>query len=181
MKNLLVFATLLEAEPSIVALNAQVISPNIYAYEKGYLVITGMGMVAAERAVIDTLATFSIETIWNFGVAGKLSAGKVGEVYSVQKIGRFPGKEEIHLPEEGVSLISSETPIHDQALSKRLSEKWQLVDMEGYGIAQAAAMYNKPLFMRKFVSDFASEGGAELIKKNIASLAKQISAMVETL
>ncbi len=78
----------------------------------------------------------------------------------------------------GGRLISSDFPIHDAQHREYLSKTWDLVDMEGYGIAYAACYLGKKCRMWKIVSDFASPGGRELIRKNKARLSERIAEKI---
>jgi nucleoside phosphorylase len=77
--------------------------------------------------------------------------------------------------QEGDKLISSDFPIHDETLRKNLGTEWDLVDMEGYGVAFAAHALGKKCRIWKIISDFALTGGRSLIRKNKTLLSEKIA------
>ncbi len=195
-KNLLiVFAMPAEAQSSIEKLQCTDIVPNrIYRFKQGWIVISGMGCLAASSAV----SSFGrdIDEIWNFGAAGSLNPnlalGHVAEISVIIKNPILPDQIDIHSSnlharlfpsiktnQKGLALISSDYPIHHPELNQRLCQHADLVDMEGYGIAFAAQQLNLPLRMWKNVSDFANPQGPRLIEDRLKEISQALATSLE--
>ncbi|MDR3624948.1 MAG: hypothetical protein P4L16_07410 [Chlamydiales bacterium] len=188
---LITFATIQEASPSIDVLKAFYSKENeCYLFEKGRIVITGIGSIAASARTMHHLT--ECKEVWNFGLAGALKKNyEIGSLLSIQSASKwlhFPEELDSHsktfsqqahpslnIKEQGAHLISSDYPIHNPQIKENLALTYDLVDMEGYGIAYAASLANKPCSLWKIVSDFASTDGQKLIKQHINSLAINIS------
>lgn len=200
MALLLIFAQLEEAKFALEYLEAKPIHHNFYSFAYGYIAISGLGMVAA----ILTLAKYieGIDHIWNIGFAGSLTdsypIGSLHRIGQVNKYNYLPLTldahshklsqqlyPEISFPNGGVSLITTDFPIHDAMLRRQLSTKADLVDMEGYGVAAGAFAFQKPCTLWKIVSDFASPSGRSLIIKHMNTLsellAKEISHQLDAM
>ncbi len=181
---LLVFATLIEANGTIQALEAVEIAPSVYKWSKGVLVIAGIGCIAAATAVI--LHSKEAHQVINIGIAGALNPHLIlGKTYQVSKVSKhtllpsdtLPTTLELvqgvfpfhHLSdrEDGVHLISSDYPIYDST-SRQLLSSYDLVDMEGYGVSSACRLLNKPCTLFKKVSDFSRKNDSLLIKKHLS-------------
>src|SRR5262249_54757 len=136
--------------------------------------------------------------VWNFGFAGSLRGEQpIGEILSIEKVGKYIPLEDSLDPVSraciaftiphfsvagtGGKLISSHFPIHDVLHRQRLGLQWDLVDMEGYGIAFAAHALGKKCRMWKIISDFASPGGRELILSHEAQLSEKIADQIATM
>lgn len=190
--RLILFATLGEALPTIELLRAQSEEKRLYNYAGGRIVITGYGALAALSATLKE-GVFADE-IWNVGLAGtlveNLPLGSIHQVSCVTKATLLVPHDPIasechatHLPElslvaEGVKLVTVDIPIHDEELRARLAKKGMLVDMEGYGVAYAARLLNKPVTLWKGVSDFASPGGRALIAQTKERLATHLAEII---
>ena len=205
-KILLVFAQVGEAKATIHHLNATAIDgemahiwseghiPCCYRFERGWIVISNVGLHAAQMTVAKY--AHNCDEVWNLGLAGSLR-GKlpIGEILSIDTVGKYipladdaldPRSKEClsftlpHFVLEGAGgkLISSDFPIHDAAHRNHLGAQWDLVDMEGYGIAYACRALGKKCRMWKIISDFASPGGRELIRKHKEALSEKIAATI---
>lgn len=164
---------------------------SLYRFEEGWITICGVGVHAAQMAVAK-YGHLSQE-VWNAGFAGSLRGLlPIGDLMPISTIGKYipldiseldsHSQENIafNLPHFSLSegegkLISSDFPIHNAFHRERLGKQWDLVDMEGYGIAYAARDLRKKCRMWKIVSDFASPGGLELIRKHGAELSEKIA------
>ncbi len=206
-KILILFAQHAEAEGTIRRLRAEAVAgqfaevwsegriPSLYQFSKGEIAISSVGLHAAQMTAAHR--GMSCDEIWNLGLAGALTERhSIGTLLPIGTVGKFvPIEEERldkgsleclssilpHLSIDGSSgrLVSSDFPIHDADHRKRLGENWDLVDMEGYGIAFAAAHLNKKCRMWKIVSDFASPGGREMIRKHKVQLSESIADTIE--
>lgn len=149
-----------------------------------------------------------VDEIWNLGLCGALRSGiSIGSTIEIMKVGKYIPFQtqdplsltfiqkiypEFHLSPispprsaeksvlngSGGKLITSDFPIHDLDQRKYLAEKWEVVDMEGYGIAFAAHYLGKKCRMWKIVSDFASPGGRELIQKHKKKLSEILAGII---
>ena len=184
---LLVFAYYLEAVDTIKRVNAQKIAPNLYTFPGGKILLTGLGIHAAQAAI----SKYSVEhdEIWNFGFAGALQEFPLFELVSIGQITKYvpvtldehsQTQMEEHLVPQNLegdyNLLTSDFPIHDE---KFRHKNCHLVDMEGYGIAYAANYLGKKCRMWKIVSDFARPGGPQLIRENLSELSKLLADKVE--
>jgi len=166
-----------------------------YLFSQGRIVLTGMGTHAAQMAV----ATHAMhgDLFWNLGFAATLNENQplttLVPIQTVDKHCMLPavGLDPLShhclsttLPSfaletaAGARLISSDYPIHNATLRQQLALKWDLVDMEGYGIAFAAQALAKKCQLWKIVSDFASPGGRELIRKNKPLFSEKLANFV---
>jgi adenosylhomocysteine nucleosidase len=188
--KLLLFATLSEAIGSIQRLGAREKTPSTFTYDGGLIVITGMGSMAALSAVLREGQ--EVDEIYNLGIAGALNpALTIGSFELIETVGKFtslnydldPRSTELMeetlprfpLKTRGLRLLTSDFPIYHSPTTHNLREKWDLVDMEGYGVAYGAALLKKKCILGKIVSDFASENGRELIFKNTSKLSEMLA------
>jgi nucleoside phosphorylase len=194
MKRLITFATLREATPSLQLLEASLSSEkNLYLFSDGYVLITGIGLMAA--ATQTALHLPLADEVWNFGIAGALRddlpIGTICTVQSVSKFLFFPEDIDTHtknmgalafptyaLASAGTSLISSDFPIYHPMIRSQLALNHHIVDMEGYGIAFSAKQAQKPFRLWKIISDFASQEGPQLIQQHIDRLAIQSAELI---
>lgn len=211
MKKLIVFAQLLEAKNLIERLSAQVVSgeilevwsegsiPNCYQFEKGLIVISNVGLHGAQMAV--SKYGHGMDEVWNIGFAGSLNDQlPIGDILEIDKVGKYLPEEALDPISQdcffstvppllingkkesgGGRLLSSDFPIHSASKRDNLKKDWDLVDMEGYGIAFACHYLKKKCRIWKIVSDFASEGGREMIRKNRNALSIKIAGFIEEL
>ena len=200
---LIVFAQAGEARGTLERLNAQAVEgemanvwgegvvPCCYRFERGWIVISSVGLYAAQMAV----AKYGLhcDAVWNLGLAGALrGSDPIGSLVTIESVGKYIPLEREHLDSRteeclsftipnlsleasGVKLISSDFAIHEVSHRERLATQWDLVDMEGYGIAYACGALGKKCRMWKIVSDFASPGGRELIRKHKAELSERLA------
>ena len=188
-RKLILFADREEATATLNTLNTEYISKNCYAYEEGLIVISSMGVHFAQHAVSSYAK--EVDEVWNFGLAGALNdAFEIGALLEVKYVGKYipsgpldPDSTAIvektapHIALEAgeVRLVTSDFPIHDDKHRASLAKAWDVVDMEGYGIAFAALQLGKKCRMWKIVSDFASPGGRNLIHTHKRELSEKIA------
>lgn len=191
---LITFATYREAVHTIKMLEAiKSDDPNLFTFAEGYLLVTGMGMLAAASQTAQHLPF--VQEIWNLGIAGALhdttGIGTICEIQNVSKFLYFPDDIDSHshqfssslfsplsLSSHGSCLVSTDFPIHNLGLRTRLASSYHLVDMEGYGIAFTASRAKIKCRMWKLISDFASSDGQKLIAQHIDRLSEQFSTLV---
>lgn len=180
MNKLIVFAQHAEAAATLRTLNAKAVPgeirfiksegelPCCYTFDQGVIALSSIGIHAA----IMTVAKYGneVDEIWNLGMAGALHDHlPIGKKLVIETVGKYT--PDSYIPPitfgNGVGrLVSSDFPVHDSNFRTLLSQNWDVVDMEGYGVAYAAHYLGKKCRMWKIVSDFASPGGRELIQKN---------------
>lgn len=202
--KLILFAQTSEAQATIDKLKAQPVPksvkeiwsegrvPTVYRFEGGTLVITDIGLHSAAAAL--ALHAREHTEVWNVGFAGVLHDHlPIMELVRISRVDKYwphsdidiDSKKLVHhtlcpvkLFDEGYSLISSDTPIHEIAVRDKLSQVgYDLVDMEGYAIAHLAKHLKIPCYMYKIVSDYARAGGVSLIRKYANELSEKISQL----
>lgn len=180
MTLLLHFATQREARATVDLLKAQrdAVDPVLYHFDGGELLISGIGMIASTAAVSRHARRGG--TVWNLGIAGSFDDSlKLGQEVRVRSVSRFlsPAIDldaysrnffidtfpPLQLQDEGYRLLSVDYPMHTRPLEICA----QLVDMEGYGVIQAAQAGGCDVHSIKIVSDFTRPDGAALIRKHI--------------
>lgn len=205
-KLLIVFATQKEASATIDLLEAipvighqRTIWPeeeatSLYSFEKGWIALSSIGIANAQMTIAQH--AHLVDEVWNLGLAGGLQEKHcVGDLLSIHNVGKYIPLEidrtsflmgetanpwlSLHSPLKEASLLSSDFPIHDARLRSSLQKKWDLVDMEGYGVAFAAHYFEKKCRMWKVISDFARIGGRDLIKQHIVELSYLLANKVK--
>lgn len=158
------------------------------------VLLTGMGKVNAAGAVASTLGhgpTPSV--IVNIGTAGALRPG-LGGMHAVRSIiqhdldtgfllsltGVVYGAPITLAPDAtdngGVVLASGDAFIANAAARDMLAKRADIVDMEGYAIAAAAADAGVLVTMVKHVSDEADEHAARSWRESVAVSARELAA-----
>lgn len=179
--KLFITATINEAQAVIKKFNAKASSENVYSFNQGVIVISGMGSLSSLKAVLEHGKNAT--EIYNLGLAGSLNGnlelGQIVEVACVDKYIPFDDpiakKAFPTLGGQGLKLVTSDFPLHDAAIRKKWAEAWDLVDMEGYGVAFGAKELGKKYRLIKIISDFASENGRTLINQNIEKNAELLA------
>ncbi len=188
--KLIVFATLIEAKSSLLKLKAKSVEDNLYRFDEGLVVLSGVGALAACSALFRYGGECS--EIINLGAAGALNPAL--ELHSIQTISSV--KKHLSFPENidsgsrafamsaspliplenssGRRLLSSDFPLFTTERTQEMAE-CDLVDMEGYGLAFAARLLKKRLTMIKVVSDFARAGDRALLHRELERLSEILS------
>ncbi|WP_232676913.1 nucleosidase [Nocardioides sp. R-C-SC26] len=136
------------------------------------VVITGIGKTTAAIAVTRALAAHpdpSGVRVLNIGTAGALRDGVAGlhlpgvvlnhdvNAEAIRSLGYDP-RERLDVDgDPTVTLASGDVFVADPLVRERLAETAQLVDMEGYAVALAAASFGARVTLVKHVSDNADE------------------------
>ncbi|MDF2549067.1 MAG: nucleoside phosphorylase [Chlamydiales bacterium] len=198
MKKLLIaFASSWEAERSLQLFGCALEEgKELYSIPSGHIVITGYGCLQASSQV--SRYAHLADEIWNLGIAGAFHASL--EEMQIQAISHcslnlsFPAALDAHsialsqkvfpaisLSQEGARLVSSHYPVYEPSTRLALSLSADLVDMEGYGVASAAALLKKPCRLWKLVSDQASPEDWLKIFQNKRHLSLKIAQHLEHL
>jgi nucleoside phosphorylase len=136
------------------------------------VVVTGIGKVAAAAATTEALLArrdASALTVVNIGTVGALHDGLSG-VYlpsivinhdingdAIRALG-FDPRDVLHIEGgDGSMLASGDVFVVDPDVRRRLAERAQLVDMEGYAVAYACQRLGVPVRLVKHVSDSADD------------------------
>ncbi len=186
MNILLLFATLLEAKPTIEHFKKTglLVQKSPFHFKKNNLTIaiSGIGPYSAYNCTIAHIIAHDI--IIQGGLAGSfdldLPIGSCREVQSVSFLPLFQNQNcpeallfpKITLQNDGVELFTSPCPVYEQKRSSGL------VDMEGYAIAQAGSAHSKPVHLLKIVSDHPSQNSSRLIRERMQDLSLQLSSNI---
>lgn len=191
----LIFATKIEADPFLSAFQTALLEKDpipIYQIDSMpwlYVAISGMGKVAAAAACQLLIRELESVEIINAGAAGALVSGKrytPGSLFCVtstvegdhELLGKNPqplisdGRTDLDLPP--ARLVTCDIPVFDSQRRKALSEKGDLVDMEGAAIARVAAMFKIPWIMIKGVSDAAGPTDRDILLGNLKMVSRKI-------
>lgn len=179
-------APLLEKHP--VRKKEKLAAGTIYRTDSITLLRTGMGKQNARRTITSYFENYHPESVLNIGTAGRLNEKlEIGRVYAICRLHCEYSDEVIslHIDEHFARMPQAVLLTADKAvLSERrrtmLHEKYaaDLVDMEAYVIAEAAARHNIPFSSIKIVSDAANAGTAIEFMKNYRSYAEKLAAVV---
>jgi adenosylhomocysteine nucleosidase len=149
------------------------------------LLVCGPGKVNAALGVSRLLAGARPSEVINLGTAGALRDG----LHGTQVIGRvtqhdFDEKAIFALTGrdfggplglgDGPTLTTGDRFVADSAVRTRLAEHADLVDMEGYAVACAAAAMGVPVRLVKQVSDDGDETAARGWRESVEACAEQL-------
>jgi adenosylhomocysteine nucleosidase len=151
------------------------------------VLITGVGKVRAASALSAVLARQRPSRLINLGTAGSLREGLsgthvIGRVeqhdFDDATIHALTGEHygaPIALGIEGPVLGSGDSFIDSAPARESLRARGvDLVDMEGYAVALAAAQFGLPVTLVKTVSDGAGEGAGSTWQEAVASCAERL-------
>lgn len=160
------------------------------------VLVTGIGKTAAAVSVTRALAQapdLSDLVLVNIGTAGALRAGLSGlhepvavlnhdlSADALRALGYDP-RERLELREgDGPVLATGDLFVADPVVRDRLALRADLVDMEGYAVAYAAAEFGVPVRMLKHVSDNADEGAlawVDLVDASARILGEAVARLV---
>jgi len=159
------------------------------------VLLTGMGKVNAAVAVASVLAgAVRPASVVNLGTAGALKPGWSGthEVRTVLQhdldaavLHLLTGEDvgvEIDLSPDpaapGPVLATGDLFVSDEDARRRLAERADLVDMEGFAVAAAVRAAGLPVRLVKHVSDEAGEGAAKTWRESVDDCARVLAGWV---
>lgn len=132
--------------------------------------LIGAGKVSGATGTARALLEHRPSRVLNIGSAGALVAGyegvhRIGAVQehdfdhaALEALTGDPAPGPIVLdPHEPTTLVTGDVFVQDERVRSRLAERAHLVDMEGYAVARACAVFDVPLTMVKIVSDTAGD------------------------
>ena len=186
---LLVFATVGEAKSTLHAVSAKAIQPNLYKYDQGRILITGMGPLAACQAI--SAHASPDEEVWNLGMSGALNLQFPAEtIVDIGQVTTLPIHafqldehaeamyKQLHptitLNHQDVRLVTTPFPVRGPT-QERLGQDHDLVDMEGYVIAWAAQRLGIPCRLTKIVSDLAEDANPAAVQNQVARCSKLLA------
>jgi 4-hydroxybenzoate polyprenyltransferase len=191
----LLVATLNEAQPLLALLKAeqQLTQPfPVYGYPGGLVAIIGMGPKSAAKAADYVIRNGGASTIINFGICGALSesfkpGGLCRVITTLDGDALLQSRETSSLPllsHEAwqhfapVRLASVTEPVFGGEPRQQLAAHADIVDMEGYAVAQAARRHGIPCYLLKVVSDLADDSGRAHLMQNLARVSEVLTQEV---
>lgn len=154
------------------------------------VLVTGAGKVNAAVAVSSILAQYSPSSVINLGTAGALRDGIDGTQVITRVIQHDLDDDSlfmlsglhfgapIDLGGHGPILATGDVFVSDAGTRQRLAQHADLVDMEGYAVARAAAALDVPVTLVKQVSDQANEAAGRSWRETVDACAEQLGAWV---
>ncbi len=154
------------------------------------MLVTGAGKVNAAVAVATAINATRPRELINLGTAGGLKEHVQGthlvrsviehdiDDASIFAIADVHCSLPINLAREGMILATGDRFISDSADRELLAVVADIVDMEGYAIAKAAAIGGVALTMVKHVSDQADESAAHSWADSVTHCSHQLAAWV---
>ncbi|MGV9776652.1 nucleosidase [Streptosporangium sp. NPDC003464] len=153
------------------------------------VLLTGMGKVNAAVALATVLARGPHPShIVNLGTAGALRPGWTGTHVIGTVIqhdldtdllrtltGETYGAALTLNADGGPVLATGDAFIAEEAARERLAARADLVDMEGYALAAAAARAGVPIRVVKHVSDDAGDGAARSWRESVSDCARALA------
>ncbi|MDP9866972.1 MULTISPECIES: nucleosidase [Streptosporangium] len=153
------------------------------------VLLTGMGKVNAAVALATVLARRPHPShIVNLGTAGALRPGWTGTHVIGTVIqhdldtdllrtltGETYGAALTLNADGGPVLATGDAFIAEEAARERLAARADLVDMEGYALAAAAARADVPIRVVKHVSDDAGDGAARSWRESVSDCARVLA------
>lgn len=197
----LILATLDEARPLLALLKAEkrldqpfptYEYPPLETRAGGLVVISGMGPDNAAKATDYVILNRGARIIINPGICGALSESyKPGDLCrattaldgdAILQASQAPS---LPLPEMitwqhfiPARLASVTEPVFGGEPRQRLAAHADIVDMEGYAVAQAAQRQGVPCYLIKGVSDLADESGRDHLVQNLARVSEVLAEEV---
>lgn len=199
-----IFATMREAGPFLRGLGAEPEPNKDIRVFSGFLpgegekrvqvCISGMGPEAAALAAREFLCQYPVQALVNAGVCGALGDGDTfepGKLFTVSQATREPcgpeSGEAVYRLSPGpwadlpaARLVTVSTPVFEEDRRSRLAVLGELVDMEGAGVAEAAAGHGCPCWMLKGVTDTAGNNDRERLHQNLEQVSRQIARLLVT-
>lgn len=199
MSLLIAFSTINEAKPLLESTEHTQLDDTSFACHFGHILISGMGPMATLHSLYSFPHAF--DELWNLGISGRLNLNlPEKKLFEVSEVGRlspessqtsshgiyvfhklFPKFSLKENSEDGVKLLTTDYPLFNEAVQKKIQNDWDLVDMEGYAFASYAKKHRIPLRMWKGVSDDAKEKGEHSIVSALPKVAERLADQVFSL
>jgi adenosylhomocysteine nucleosidase len=157
------------------------------------VLLTGMGKVNAGVALATVLARGPLPAaVVNLGTAGALRPGLEG-THEIGEVIQHDLDSEVLRTLTGATvgapltldavrsrpvLATGDLFVAEESARRRLAERADLVDMEGYAVASAALAAGVPVRLVKHVSDEAGEGAARTWRESVDACAQALGLWV---
>jgi len=168
MTLLFAWATYAEAQAFLQKHNTQQIDDHTYECDLGKSIIIGMGPSEIGKRLLPHLDKNT--HLINVGLAGalkkELQKEQFCEICSVSH-----EKQTILCGSQGFKLMSVTNPLYK---AKNYQSQYDLVDMEGFFLAQFAMKHKVPYTLFKMVSDFCNDQSHEEIKSSLPKLSEAL-------
>lgn len=131
--------------------------------------LTGIGKVEAAAATARAIAEHRPTLVVNVGTAGALRPGVSGlfvpsvvvnhdlSAEAIRALGHEAVDEIEIVGGDGSTLATGDLFVTDPAVRDRIAARADLVDMEGFAVARACAVFDVPVRLVKVVSDTADD------------------------
>ena len=189
------FATVMEADPFIAALEASAEHVERSAVGTRYslstgaiaLGIVGMGKSAAADGTSEFVEQYRPSVVVNAGIAGALDDSlTLGAVYRVSTVADrdTPADPPLVWQEDGVldlpaaRLVTSAVPVFSAEIRAALRLLGEMVDMEGVAVGRVCAEHGVSIVGLKCISDFAGDGDRVALRANLARAAATLSEVL---
>ena len=156
------------------------------------VLITGMGKICATFALTRTLSSALPARVINLGTAGALKPGLAG-THVVRCVVQHDFDSEtllgltgqtvglpIELDTEGLVLASGDVFVSGGAEREKLEQIADLVDMEGYAVAETCRRFQVPVTLCKVVSDSACDSAAESWQQTVDACAGHLARWLQS-
>ena len=196
----LYFATSGEAQPSLEQLSAEKLSDEpcpLYRFASaqhrpgGVVIIGGVGKEKAASACEHLIEVRGATTVINVGICGALTDdAQPGEVFRVHEVHDgdailADGPDDAHTCDAGAwselparALASLTKPVFESDRRSKLALHSALVDMEGWGVAEACLRHGVRFCLLKGVTDRAGSTGKAEIRENLKWVSSRLAEVV---
>lgn len=186
----LLFATAEEARPLLDRGQAKQISAApfiVYRFnDHACVIISGMGMESARQACRELIERHAVCEVINAGVCGALVEGlDRGSVFAVSSVidGAQPARAcslalDMAPGVERKRLVTVQAPVFDADRRAAMAQAGELVDMEGFAVADVCRERHIPCCLIKGVTDFGDQNGKTDILRHLASVSEGVAGHV---
>ena len=155
---------------------------NVYTNNDITLIQANIGKIANAFATTTLINNYNVDAIINIGLAGSLTNLKTNSAYVINSVTQHDTfipfvkyQKDMYktikctIPKQLLTYKSLTLTTGDQFItdSSRITNKADLVDMEGYAVAYVANKHNKPIILIKAISDNADAKSEYDIFKNL--------------
>ncbi|MEI7900146.1 MAG: UbiA-like polyprenyltransferase [bacterium] len=184
------FATAEEARPLLDRGHAERISevPFVVYRFSGHarVMISGMGMASAREACRALVERHAVREVINAGVCGALADGiDRGRVFTVSSVvdGAQPERACFLHPDhapglERRTLVTVQAPVFDPDQRTVMAKAGELVDMEGFAVADVCRERHIPCCLIKGVTDYGDRNGKMDIRQHLDAVSESVADQV---
>jgi adenosylhomocysteine nucleosidase len=192
----LIFATIWEARPFLLASQAQVIEKTPFAIYQSdahaqlLVAVSRIGKVAAAATAQALILTHKVTRLINAGACGALHNGEGLAIGSLLQISEaLEGDHEVFgkrpqpiactlsasLGLPAVRLVTNDRPVFDIQTRAALAQLGDVADMEGAAVARVANYYQVPCTLIKGITDNAQPLDRQTLLDNLNMVSEQIA------